>query len=77
MESKPAQEKVVPALTISRLGKLRIHTLQKGNEQYAVAYDADSKTEALRQLGRWASDPDLSFNWYDAACMSQVIRTLP
>jgi hypothetical protein len=28
----------------------------------------------LRVLGRYASNPDLSFSWYDAAVLSQKIR---
>ena len=30
--------------------------------------------ETLRVLGRYASNPDLSFSWYDAAVLSQKIR---
>ena len=30
--------------------------------------------ETLRMLGRYASNPDLSFTWYDAAVLSQKIR---
>ncbi len=30
--------------------------------------------EALRMLGRHASNPELSFSWYDAAVLSQKIR---
>jgi len=28
----------------------------------------------LRLLGRYASNPELSFSWYDAAVLSQKIR---
>ena len=28
----------------------------------------------LKVLGRFASNPDLSFTWYDAALLSQEIR---
>jgi len=41
---------------------------------YVVAYDDDTKAEALRVIGRWASNPNLNFTWYDAALMSQRIR---
>ena len=30
--------------------------------------------ETMRILGRYASNPDLSFSWYDAAVLSQRIR---
>jgi hypothetical protein len=37
-------------------------------------YDDASRAETLRTLGRYASNPDLSFTWYDAAVLSQKIR---
>ena len=37
-------------------------------------FDDDSRAETLRVLGRYASNPDLSFSWYDAAVLSQKIR---
>ena len=33
-----------------------------------------SSALALRVLGRYASNPELSFSWYDAAVLSQKIR---
>jgi hypothetical protein len=33
-----------------------------------------SRAETLRTLGRFASNPQLSFTWYDAAVLSQKIR---
>ena len=30
--------------------------------------------KALRTLGRFASNPELSFTWYDAAVLSQKVR---
>lgn len=39
----------------------------KGNEKYAIIYKTATRNDALRQLGRWASDPGLSFGWTDAA----------
>jgi hypothetical protein len=45
-------------------------------ERYIVLYDdsPEERREALRTLGRWAADPELSFTWYDAAYMSGRIR---
>ncbi len=37
-------------------------------------YDDASRAETLRTLGRYASNPELSFTWYDAAVLSQKIR---
>jgi hypothetical protein len=46
----------------------------KGEERYVLAYWDDQIEGAFRTLGRWASNPELSFSWYDAACLSQQIR---
>lgn len=52
-------------------------TLAKHTERYIINYDTDSRAEALRTLGRWATNPELSFTWLDAACGSQAIRVGP
>ena len=48
--------------------------LVKGDERYVFLYDDASRAETLRMLGRFASNPDLTFTWYDAARLSQKIR---
>lgn len=50
--------------------------MQKDGERYIILYeDSDQKVaEALKQLGRWAANAELSFSWYDAAVMGQKIR---
>ena len=48
--------------------------LVKGNERYVFLYNDASRADTLRMLGRYASNPDLSFSWYDAAVLSQKIR---
>lgn len=48
--------------------------LVKGKERYVFLFDDDHRTEALRVLGRFASNRELSFTWYDAAVLSQKIR---
>ena len=53
----------------------RIYVIvEKPGEKYVFTYDDESRPEMLRTLGRYASNPDLSFNWYDAALVSQKIR---
>lgn len=49
----------------------------RGNEQYIFVFNDRTRTDALRMLGRFAADPELSFTWYDAAILSQQIRNLP
>jgi len=53
---------------------INVLALVKGSERYVFLYDDDSRAEALRVLGRFASNPELSFTWYDAAVLSQKIR---
>jgi hypothetical protein len=51
--------------------------LAKGNERFCLIFTDANKPEALRTLGRWASDPELpAFNWYDAATLSNRIRLM-
>lgn len=53
---------------------INVLALVKGTERYVFLYDDSSRAETLRVLGRYASSPELSFTWYDAAVLSQKIR---
>ena len=53
---------------------VNVLALVKGRDRYIFLYDDSQKAEALRVLGRFASNPELSFTWYDAAVLSQKIR---
>ncbi len=53
---------------------INVLALVKGAERYIFLFDDDNRSEALRTLGRYASNPELSFTWYDAAVLSQKIR---
>ena len=53
---------------------INVLALVKGEERYVFLYDDSNRAETLRVLGRYASDPELSFTWYDAAVLSQKIR---
>jgi hypothetical protein len=64
----PKQE--IPAVSQD----INVLALVKGAERYVFLYDDASRAETLRVLGRYASNPDLSFTWYDAAVLSQKIR---
>lgn len=48
--------------------------LVKGEERYVFLYDDANRAEILKVLGRFASDPELSFSWYDAATLSLKLR---
>ncbi len=54
--------------------EINVVALIKGAERYIFLFDDDSRAEMLRTLGRFASNPDLSFSWYDAAVLSQRVR---
>ncbi|HID78228.1 MAG TPA: hypothetical protein EYP56_19820 [Planctomycetaceae bacterium] len=53
---------------------INVLALVKGVERYVFLYDDASRAETLRMLGRFASNPELSFTWYDAAVLSQKVR---
>jgi hypothetical protein len=53
---------------------INVLALVKGQERYIFLFDDTNRAETLRVLGRYASNPELSFSWYDAAVLSQKIR---
>lgn len=53
---------------------INVLALVKGEERYVFLYNEKNRAETLRILGRYASNPELSFTWYDAAVLSQKIR---
>lgn len=53
---------------------IHVLALVKGEERYIFLFNDAHRGEALRTLGRYASNPELSFSWYDAAVLSQKIR---
>ncbi|HEX3999846.1 MAG TPA: hypothetical protein VHX65_14950 [Pirellulales bacterium] len=55
-------------------GDINVLALVKGTERYVFLFDDASRAETLRVLGRYASNPELSFTWYDAAVLSQKVR---
>ena len=54
--------------------EINVVALVKGNERYVFLFDDENRTETLRQIGRYAANPELSFTWYDAAVVSQKVR---
>ena len=53
---------------------VNVLALVKGAERYVFLYTDATRAETFRMLARYASNPDLSFTWYDAAVLSQKIR---
>jgi hypothetical protein len=54
--------------------EINVLALVKGAERYVFLFTDEHKAEVLRTLGRFASNPELSFTWYDAAVLSQRLR---
>jgi len=55
-------------------GEINVLALVKGEERYIFLFDDSKRAETLRMFGRYASNPELSFTWYDAAVLSQKLR---
>lgn len=55
---------------------VRFAIITRRREVYVFAWDDDpaSAVGVLRAAGRYASDPHLSFTWYEAAKLSQKVR---
>jgi hypothetical protein len=72
---QPGPTKATPDKEIISVSRdINVLALVKGSERYVFLYDDESRAETLRTLGRYASNPELSFTWYDAAVLSQKIR---
>ncbi len=54
--------------------EINVLALVKGEERFIFLFDDGNRDETLRQLARFAADPELDFNWYDAAMLSRKIR---
>lgn len=54
--------------------EINVLALVKGGEKYIFLFDDENRDETLRQLARFAANPDLDFSWYDAAMLSRKIR---
>ena len=55
-------------------GEINVLALVKGEERYIFLFDDSKRADTLRMFGRYASNPELSFTWYDAAVLSQKLR---
>jgi hypothetical protein len=54
--------------------EINVLALVKGTERFIFLFDDKNRDETLRQLARFAADPELDFSWYDAAMLSRKIR---
>jgi hypothetical protein len=61
---------------MNRIADINVLVLVKDGEKYIFLYDDDHVSECLGKMGRFASNPELSFSWYDAAVLSKRIRSM-
>ena len=54
--------------------EINVLALVKGEDRYLFLFDDVRRDETLRQLARFAANPELDFSWYDAAMLSRKIR---
>ncbi len=54
--------------------EVNVLALVKGEEKFIFLFDDENRDETLRQLAKFAADPELDFGWYDAAMLSHKIR---
>ena len=51
--------------------EVNVLALVKGAERYVFLYTDENRVNMIESFGRYASDPELSFTWYDAAVLTQ------
>ena len=49
-------------------------SLMKGHQRFLVRCGPGDEEEAIAQLMHWAENPDLDFDWFDAAVLSRQIN---
>jgi hypothetical protein len=54
--------------------ELNVLALIKGEERYVFVYDDASRAHLIDALRDHAADPRLSFNWFDAAVLTEKAR---
>lgn len=47
----------------------------RGTERYVFFWRIGQQAELYRTLGRFAANPELSLSWYDAAMVTQRVRS--
>ncbi len=54
---------------------IRVVSFVKANERYMFLFrdTAADKAHVLRTIGRFASNPELAFSWYDASKLAKRI----
>lgn len=58
----------------NRGNRVCVLDLDRGGEHYVWVWRDDQSSEVIRSFGRFASNPELSFTWYDAAVLAKKVR---
>ncbi|MCS7166139.1 MAG: hypothetical protein RMI91_12625 [Gemmatales bacterium] len=58
------------------LREINILALHKGEEHYIFVYHEEARAEVVQVMREWASNPRLSFSWFDAAVLAQRVAKL-
>ena len=57
------------------MGNVNVVSLLKANGQrFEFVYTDENASEILREMGRFASHPEIDFTWFDAALLSKRVR---
>ncbi|HMO36644.1 MAG TPA: hypothetical protein PKA06_11430 [Gemmatales bacterium] len=66
---------LLPKLERSMQRELNVLALHKGNEHFLFIYDDASVPSLVDVFRRYATDEEISFNWFDAAVMTEKCKT--
>ena len=53
---------------------INVVALSKNKEKYVFLYNDANILEILNFFGNYASNPELSFTWYDAAILTKIVQ---
>ncbi|VTT98553.1 Uncharacterized protein OS=Planctomyces limnophilus (strain ATCC 43296 / DSM 3776 / IFAM 1008 / 290) GN=Plim_2345 PE=4 SV=1 [Gemmataceae bacterium] len=55
--------------------ELNVLALIKGEERYVFVYDDESRDALINDIRDKAADPAVKINWFDAAVLTERVRT--
>lgn len=55
--------------------ELNVLALFKGDERYIFVYDEESSEALIAEIRNKAADPKVPINWFDAAVLTERIRS--
>lgn len=55
-------------------GAINVLALVRGEERYIFLFGDHQREEVLTTLGRFATNPELSFTWFDAVVLGLKVR---